>query len=65
MYALHPGVIRTELGRNVPLLSIPGVHTFLKAVTWPIVKSTQEGAQTSIYCSVAEELADSSGKYYR
>lgn len=63
VYSLHPGVIRTELGRHI-LLTFPFwkkmlFHTF----KW-IIKSPWEGAQTTIYCAVDESLANVSGLYY-
>ena len=55
-YALHPGVIASEIWRKVP---------------WPLrklmtlrMKSTEEGAQTSLWCATAPELASESGRYY-
>lgn len=64
VYALHPGVIRTELGRYVQtrhpligaLLSIPAIL---------LMKTPKQGAQTTIYCAVAEWLEPYSGCYFR
>ncbi|XP_043082725.1 retinol dehydrogenase 12, like [Puntigrus tetrazona] len=58
-YALHPGVVQTELWRH---LNKPQ-----QAVMWlakPFTKSSVQGAQTTIYCAVAPELETESGKYY-
>ncbi|XP_030644591.1 retinol dehydrogenase 12 [Chanos chanos] len=62
-YALHPGVIRTELGRYVrtrhPVLS--------KALSFPallLMKTPWQGAQTTIYCAVTEGLESQSGCYF-
>jgi NAD(P)-dependent dehydrogenase (short-subunit alcohol dehydrogenase family) len=55
-YALHPGVIASDIWRRVP---------------WPIrpliklrMRSPEDGAQTPLYCATAPELADESGHYY-
>ena len=55
-YALHPGVIASDIWRKVP---------------WPLrklmtlrMKSTEQGAQTSLWCATAPELASASGLYY-
>ncbi len=55
-YALHPGTIASDIWRRVP---------------WPLrplmtrrMKSTEEGARTSVYCATAPELAGESGGYY-
>jgi retinol dehydrogenase-12 len=55
-YALHPGVVASDIWRRVP---------------WPVrplmtrrMLSTEEGALTSLYCATAPELAALSGRYY-
>ncbi|XP_041651960.1 retinol dehydrogenase 11-like [Cheilinus undulatus] len=62
-YSLHPGVIRTELGRHF----WPSVPLWRRALYKPImflVKSPTQGAQTTIYCAVEESLQNQSGLYY-
>ena len=63
VYSLHPGVIYTNLFREYDKQY--GVLT--KAVgilLWPFLKSSKEGAQTTIYCATEETIAEDSGKYY-
>jgi NAD(P)-dependent dehydrogenase (short-subunit alcohol dehydrogenase family) len=55
-YALHPGVIASDIWRQVP---------------WPVrplmkrrMATPEHGARTSVYCATAPELADESGQYY-
>jgi retinol dehydrogenase 12 len=55
-YALHPGVIASDIWRKIP---------------WPIrplllsrMKSVEEGAQTSLHCATSSEVADHDGRYY-
>ena len=55
-YALHPGVVASDMWRRVP---------------WPVrpllqrrMLSTQQGARTSVYCATAPEVAQTSGRYY-
>ncbi|XP_013412744.1 retinol dehydrogenase 13 [Lingula anatina] len=62
-YAVHPGAVKTELGRHL-FLSHPIFEYLLFPVIWLLLKTPKQGAQTSIYCSVAEELDGISGKYY-
>jgi retinol dehydrogenase-12 len=55
-YALHPGVVATDVWRKVP-----------SPVRWVMKKfmvTPEEGAQTSIRCATAPELAGESGRYY-
>jgi NAD(P)-dependent dehydrogenase (short-subunit alcohol dehydrogenase family) len=56
-YAVHPGVVATDVWRRVP-----------KPVRWVIKKfmiTPEEGAQSSLRCAMAPELANETGKYYR
>lgn len=55
-YALHPGVIASDVWRSVPWPFRGLIKLFMK--------STEEGAQTSLYCATAPQLADQSGRYY-
>ena len=55
-YALHPGVIASDIWRRVP---------------WPVrpimkrrMDTPEHGAQTSLYCATAPEVAGESGQYY-
>ncbi|XP_061670486.1 retinol dehydrogenase 13 [Syngnathoides biaculeatus] len=61
-YCVHPGVVRTELGRH--LLPTSLWKNLLLMPFLMMLKSPQEGAQTSIFCAVDESLAKSSGLYY-
>uniref|UniRef100_A0A665SZV9 Si:dkey-23o4.6 n=2 Tax=Echeneis naucrates TaxID=173247 RepID=A0A665SZV9_ECHNA len=62
-FCLHPGVIRTELGRHVQgwfpllgmLLSIPSLL---------LMKTPHQGCQTSVYCAVTPGLEARSGRYF-
>jgi NAD(P)-dependent dehydrogenase (short-subunit alcohol dehydrogenase family) len=55
-YALHPGVIASDIWRQVP---------------WPIrplmklrMNSPDEGAQTTLYCATSPAVAGETGRYY-
>src|SRR5271165_1043547 len=55
-YALHPGVVASDIWRRVP---------------WPVrpivtrrMLSTTEGAQTSLYCATSPAVASESGLFY-
>ena len=55
-YSLHPGAVASDIWRRVP---------------WPIrpvlkltMKSTEEGAKTSLHCATSPDVAGESGQYY-
>jgi NAD(P)-dependent dehydrogenase (short-subunit alcohol dehydrogenase family) len=55
-YVLHPGVVASEIWRNVP--------GPLRFVMTRFMKSPEEGARTSLYCASSPEVADDTGRYY-
>jgi len=56
-YALHPGVIASDIwGRRMP-----------RPLAWLVtrfMKSTEQGALTSIYCAASPAVAQATGRYY-
>lgn len=57
--SLHPGTVRSDLVRHSTLMSL------LFALFSIFLKTAREGAQTSVYCAVAEELHSITGKHFR
>jgi retinol dehydrogenase 12 len=55
-YALHPGVVASDIWRRVPWPVRPILTRRMLSVT--------EGAQTSLYCATSPELAEVSGRFY-
>ncbi|CDQ87814.1 unnamed protein product [Oncorhynchus mykiss] len=56
--SVHPGLVRSELVRHSTILSL------LFSLFSLFLKSPRDGAQTSIYCAVAEELHSLTGKHF-
>lgn len=54
--ALHPGVIRSELNRNLPAFAVWIFNKF--------TKPTEEGAATPLYLATSPEVEGVSGKYF-
>jgi NAD(P)-dependent dehydrogenase (short-subunit alcohol dehydrogenase family) len=55
-YTLHPGAIASNIWRRVPWPVEPVMKRFMR--------SSEDGARTSIWCASAPELAGVSGHYY-
>lgn len=55
-YSLHPGAIASDVWREVPF----GLRHVLKL----FMKSTADGARTSLYCATSPDVAGESGLYY-
>ena len=55
---VHPGGVNTELGRHSIVSSV-----LFSPIVWYLTKTPEQGAQTSIYCAVSEEMEGVSGKY--
>lgn len=55
-YALHPGVVKSDIWRGLP--------GWLRAIITLFMISNEKGAVTSVYCATAPELASVSGRYY-
>ncbi|KAG8450467.1 hypothetical protein GDO86_002938 [Hymenochirus boettgeri] len=59
-YSVHPGIVYTSIGRNMPSWIKALVITF----GWLFLRTSRDGAQTSIYCAVQEGIEMYSGRYF-
>jgi NAD(P)-dependent dehydrogenase (short-subunit alcohol dehydrogenase family) len=55
-YSLHPGVIASEIWREVPWPVRPLMKRFMR--------STAEGARTTVFCAASPDVGGQSGLYY-
>jgi dehydrogenase/reductase SDR family protein 13 len=55
-YSLHPGVIASDVWRGVPWPLRGAIKLFMK--------STEEGAKTSLHCATSPQAGKESGLYY-
>lgn len=63
-YAVHPGMIATDLGRHMTADDVAELRgKFAASGTRPHYKSVEAGAATSVWAAVAPELADRGGAY--
>ena len=63
--ALHPGIVGTDIFQNFRILRMWILQPILWFVMYFFFKTTNGGAQTSVYCAVAEELRNTSGQYFK
>ncbi|KAJ8366802.1 hypothetical protein AAFF_G00342100, partial [Aldrovandia affinis] len=59
-YSVHPGVVRTELSRNVSLWQ----KVFIEPVARLLFLDPVAGAQTTLHCALQEGLEPLSGRYF-
>ncbi|MBK04225.1 MAG: SDR family oxidoreductase [Deltaproteobacteria bacterium] len=55
-YALHPGVVASDIWRRIPGIIRPLAKMFMI--------SNEEGAKTTLYCATSPDVAGESGLYY-
>ncbi len=55
-YSLHPGVVATDVWREVP--------AFIRPLIKLMMISTEEGATTTLYCATSPEVGNQTGLYY-
>ncbi|XP_064206121.1 dehydrogenase/reductase SDR family member 13-like [Anguilla rostrata] len=59
-YSVHPGVVRTELSRNVGLWQ----KVFIEPVARLLFLDPVAGAQTTLHCALQEGIEHLSGRYF-
>ncbi|XP_068126685.1 retinol dehydrogenase 14 [Hyperolius riggenbachi] len=59
---LHPGVVRTNLGRHISIPTL--IKPLFNAISWALFKTPEEGALTSVYLASSPEVEGVSGKYF-
>ena len=64
VYALHPGVIMTELSRHIEERMPKLLTFFAMPLARFFFKTPFHGAQTTLYCTLDDSIANESGIYY-
>ena len=62
-YAVHPGMIMTELGRHMSQADYEELMAIAPPGETLVVKTVEQGAATSVWAATAPELADRGGSY--
>lgn len=63
-YAVHPGVVQTELGRHLNESTNRVIHDSFHFFGRFFFKTAEMGAQTSIHCATDESVTEQSGSYF-
>uniref|UniRef100_A0A8D8W949 Retinol dehydrogenase 14 n=1 Tax=Cacopsylla melanoneura TaxID=428564 RepID=A0A8D8W949_9HEMI len=64
VYAVHPGIVKTELGRYMDDTYFTGARFLARIVFGWWMKTPEQGAQTTLYCALDETAAKETGLYY-
>ncbi|XP_028044480.1 uncharacterized protein LOC113555286 [Rhopalosiphum maidis] len=64
VYSLHPGIVQTELGRTIDQVYFPGMRFLARLFLYPWLKTPEQGAQTTLHCSIDEKAGEENGLYY-
>lgn len=62
--SLHPGVVKTELGRHLTVTKSTIGRIVFTPIAWLLLKTPVQGAQTTLYCALSSELEGVTGKYF-
>lgn len=63
-YVLHPGLVATDVVRNLPRWMVVGNILFGPFTIRPLQKHPAAGAYTSVYCAASDKVEGVTGKYY-
>jgi len=62
---VHPGVVRTEITRHIPGGEFAQWFLWLSSpLSWIVMKSPNEGAQTTLHVALCKECESVGGKYW-
>ncbi|VVC45979.1 NAD(P)-binding domain,Short-chain dehydrogenase/reductase SDR [Cinara cedri] len=64
VYAVNPGVVHTELGRFMDESLFLGASWLYNSLTKLVVKTPEQGAQTTLHCALDHNCSNESGLYY-
>lgn len=57
--------MNTELARTVDKVYFPGMWLLGRIILYPLVKTPEQGAQTTLHCSIDDKAGEETGLYYR
>ncbi|XP_046388352.1 retinol dehydrogenase 12-like [Ischnura elegans] len=63
-YAVHPGIVATEMSRHFSNTLIPGMTWVCQKLGPYFAQNCAQGCQTTLYCAIDERAANENGLYY-
>ncbi|XP_075227524.1 retinol dehydrogenase 12-like [Lycorma delicatula] len=63
-YAVHPGIVKTELGRHMDEVYFKGARVLARTLSYFLIKTPEEGAQTTLHCALDDAAGQENGLYY-
>ncbi|KAK6620753.1 hypothetical protein RUM43_011048 [Polyplax serrata] len=64
VYAVHPGVVKTDLGRHMDSVVFSGFQRIYRTFFGFFMKTVEDGSRTQIYCALDEKAGQETGLYY-
>ena len=65
MNVVNPGVTKTGIHRHMPFRQSAFIGLTFSPFIWFLMKAAEDGAQSTIFCCVAEALTTVSGQFYK
>lgn len=64
VFAVHPGIVNTEITRHMSVANSVVAAAFVKPLMWFFSKSPRQGVQTILHCALSEGLEADTGAYF-
>ncbi|XP_060586494.1 retinol dehydrogenase 13-like [Ruditapes philippinarum] len=65
MNCIIPGVVRTKIHRHMPFRQSAFINLTFAPFMWYMMKHPEDGAQTTVFCTLADALSKVSGFLYK
>lgn len=62
---VNPGVVNSNGHRHMPFKTSRFIRISFAPFIWFMMKTSEDGAQSAIFCATAEEMEGVRGKYYK
>ncbi|XP_071454087.1 retinol dehydrogenase 12-like isoform X2 [Hetaerina americana] len=63
-YAVHPGIVATDMSRHFSRTLIPGLTWICRCIGPYLVQNSEQGCQTTLHCALDKNAGNENGLYY-